>query len=54
MAEQKQLKPRTETKKKMRPITKSAFHDMLNKAAVVKFRQTEPRRAKTKRGPKSS
>jgi hypothetical protein len=31
----KDLKPRKETKKKMRPITKGAFHNLLNKAATT-------------------
>jgi hypothetical protein len=34
------LKPHKETKKKMRPIAKSAFHNLLNKAA--KTTVTEP------------
>lgn len=38
------LKPRKETKKKMRPITPSAFHKLLNKAATT-VTESAPKRA---------
>jgi hypothetical protein len=37
------LKPRKETQKKMRPITKSAFHNLLNKAATTVDSKSEPK-----------
>jgi hypothetical protein len=40
----KKLKPRKETKKKMRPITKSTFHKMLGKAATT-ITESAPKRA---------
>jgi len=35
MKHKKDLKPQKDTKKKMRPITPSAFHDLLKKAATT-------------------
>jgi hypothetical protein len=37
----KQISLRPETKKKMRPITKDAFHKLLNKAATTVDAKTE-------------
>lgn len=39
----KKLTPRAETKKKMRPITRDAFHKMLKKAATVPVEPRDPK-----------
>lgn len=39
----KKLVIRKETKKKMRPITKSAFHGLLNRAATTLVRKPAPK-----------